>query len=240
MGSPLIRTKFHMPRPRRGIVTRPRLDDILGRAAEARLTVVSAPAGFGKTTLLASWLAGPHAGQPCVAWLSLTEGDGDPTTFWPYVVGALQNAVPGIGPWTAEVYLLFSAGHPDIFPARDGFDFTTKAHQDRVHIGGGASYVDLRYANTENTVWIPSYWRFDMMASVRVGSRSIFRRSERRSPCLPAHHDGMFHRGARLERLVDDGFQVDHFTAVESDVGGVVEGVTSGPKAGSMTSRRAS
>jgi LuxR family maltose regulon positive regulatory protein len=103
MASPLIRTKFHMPLPRRGIVARPRLDDILGRASEARLTVVSAPAGFGKTTLLASWLAGPHAGEPAVAWLSLTEGDGDPTTFWPYVVGALQNAVPGIGDATLQL-----------------------------------------------------------------------------------------------------------------------------------------
>lgn len=111
MASPLIRTKFHMPRPRRGIVTRPRLDDILGRAAESRLTVVSAPAGFGKTTLLASWLAGPHAGQPSVAWLSLTEGDGDPTTFWAYVVGAMQNAVPGIGDSALQ---LLESGQPPI------------------------------------------------------------------------------------------------------------------------------
>lgn len=103
MASPLIRTKLHMPRPRRGLITRPRLDDILSRAAEARLTVVAAPAGFGKTTLLASWLAGRRAGQPPVAWLSLTEGDSEPTTFWRYVVGALQNAVPGLGDSALQV-----------------------------------------------------------------------------------------------------------------------------------------
>ncbi len=55
--SPLLETKLYVPRPRRGLVPRPRLSERLDRGAESKLTLVSAPAGFGKTTLLAEWLA---------------------------------------------------------------------------------------------------------------------------------------------------------------------------------------
>ena len=55
----LVETKFFHPRPRQGLVPRPRLDQVLG-TRRTRLTLVSAPAGFGKTTLLAAWLAGGH------------------------------------------------------------------------------------------------------------------------------------------------------------------------------------
>ena len=54
---PLLETKLYVPRPRRGLVARPRLIERMNRAAESKLTLVSAPAGFGKTTLLAEWLA---------------------------------------------------------------------------------------------------------------------------------------------------------------------------------------
>jgi ATP/maltotriose-dependent transcriptional regulator MalT len=57
MASPLVETKLHLPRPRPGLVARPRLSGRLRRGAESRLTLISAPAGFGKTTLLAEWLA---------------------------------------------------------------------------------------------------------------------------------------------------------------------------------------
>ena len=57
MAGPLLETKLHVPRPRRGLVARPRLSERLSRGAESTLTLVSAPAGFGKTTLLAEWLA---------------------------------------------------------------------------------------------------------------------------------------------------------------------------------------
>ena len=53
---PLLQTKLYIPRPRRGLVGRPRLLERLSRGAESKLTLVSAPAGFGKTTLLAEWL----------------------------------------------------------------------------------------------------------------------------------------------------------------------------------------
>ena len=57
VAGPLVEAKLFLPQPRGDAVTRPRLDDLLNRGRRARLTLVSAPAGFGKTTLLARWLA---------------------------------------------------------------------------------------------------------------------------------------------------------------------------------------
>ncbi len=86
---PLLASKLHVPRPRGALVARPRLGERLGTAAT--LTLVSAPAGFGKTTLLAGWLA---AAGPTVAWLSLDRNDNDPSRFWTYVVAALAVPAP--------------------------------------------------------------------------------------------------------------------------------------------------
>src|SRR5438477_4221782 len=97
MGTPLLETKFYVPKWRRGLVPRPRLSERLSRGAESKLTLVSAPAGFGKTTLLAAWLAAASADEPSVAWLSLDRGDNDPAFFWTYLVAALQTVAPGVG-----------------------------------------------------------------------------------------------------------------------------------------------
>jgi LuxR family transcriptional regulator, maltose regulon positive regulatory protein len=70
MASPLLQTKFYAPRWRRGLVQRQRLIAGLNAGAQSKLTLVSAPAGFGKTTLLAEWLAAP-AEERSTAWLSL-------------------------------------------------------------------------------------------------------------------------------------------------------------------------
>jgi LuxR family maltose regulon positive regulatory protein len=78
-------------------VARPRLSERLSRGAESKLTLVSAPAGFGKTTLLAEWLAAAPAGQRSTSWLSLDQSDNQHVTFWTYVVTALQTAAPEIG-----------------------------------------------------------------------------------------------------------------------------------------------
>jgi ATP/maltotriose-dependent transcriptional regulator MalT len=86
----LLATKLHVPGPRPGFVARPRLAGALGGG----LALVCAPAGFGKTTLLANWLR--SSGRP-VAWLSLDVGDNDPVRFWRHVVAALDRARPGIG-----------------------------------------------------------------------------------------------------------------------------------------------
>lgn len=98
MARPLIATKLNAPRQRRGLVARPRLDGLLARGAEARLTLVSAPAGFGKTTLLSQWWGQDHAEGRRVAWLSLDAADNDPASFWTGVVATLQASVPGVGP----------------------------------------------------------------------------------------------------------------------------------------------
>ena len=96
----LLETKFYVPRPRRGLVPRPRLSERLDRGTASKLMLVSAPAGFGKTTLLTEWLAaGPAApaDERLAAWLSLDRGDNDPASFWAYVIAALRTVAPGIG-----------------------------------------------------------------------------------------------------------------------------------------------
>jgi LuxR family transcriptional regulator, maltose regulon positive regulatory protein len=101
MAGPLLETKFHVPRRGRGLVARPRLINGLTHRAESALTLVSAPAGFGKTTLLTEWLAEWLAVAPVegrsAAWLSLDERDNDPALFWRYLVAALEAAAPGVG-----------------------------------------------------------------------------------------------------------------------------------------------
>ena len=97
MPGPLLETKLHVPRRRQGLVARPRLIDLLCRGAEAALTLVSAPAGFGKTSLLADWLAAASADGRAAAWLSLDQRDNDPALFWNYLVAALKTAVAGLG-----------------------------------------------------------------------------------------------------------------------------------------------
>ncbi|GIL36990.1 helix-turn-helix transcriptional regulator [Phycicoccus sp. DTK01] len=90
----MVATKVYVPAARAGLVSRDRLLSRLEDGASRRLTVVSAPAGFGKTTLVASWL--PRMTNPrTVAWLSLDAADADPTLFWPGVAAALHR---GLGP----------------------------------------------------------------------------------------------------------------------------------------------
>ncbi|MDP9844902.1 LuxR C-terminal-related transcriptional regulator [Streptosporangium lutulentum] len=97
MASPLLETKLHIPGRRRGQVARPRLSERLSRGAESALTLVSAPAGFGKTTLLVEWLAAAPAEGRSAAWLSLDRRDNDPALFWTYLITALKTAAPGVG-----------------------------------------------------------------------------------------------------------------------------------------------
>ena len=111
MANPLVETKLYLPRLRRSLVARPRLSGRLSRGSDARLTLISAPAGFGKTTLLAAWLAAAATENRSVAWLSLDQGDRQPATFWTYVITALQTAVPGVG---ADVLPLLQSAQPPI------------------------------------------------------------------------------------------------------------------------------
>ena len=90
----LLATKLHLPRPHPGFVPRPRLLERLDEHALCELTLICAPAGFGKTTLLTDWA---RRGRLPVAWLSLDVGDNDPIRFWRYLAEALDQVQPGIG-----------------------------------------------------------------------------------------------------------------------------------------------
>jgi len=92
MAMPLLRTKLHIPPVRPELVSRPRLIERLNAGLHCKLTLISAPAGFGKTTLLSEWVTG--CGQP-VAWVSLDKGDNDPACFWAYFIAVLQRVQAG-------------------------------------------------------------------------------------------------------------------------------------------------
>ena len=96
MSAPILATKLYIPPPRSKIVLRPHLIERLneGLSSGRKLTLISAPAGFGKTTLVSEWVAGCE--RP-VAWLSLDEGDNDPSRFLSYIVAALQTIKAEIG-----------------------------------------------------------------------------------------------------------------------------------------------
>src|SRR6202022_1231390 len=97
MTTPLLETKTRVPTRRRDLVARSRLSERLGQAGESALTLVSAPAGFGKTTLLTDWLTACRADGGITAWLSLDDSDNDPALFWAYFIAALRTAAPGVG-----------------------------------------------------------------------------------------------------------------------------------------------
>src|SRR3954469_9764201 len=105
---PVLGTKLHPPRPRRRLVQRARLTDRLraGGGETPRLVLVAAPAGFGKTTLLAQWLAA-ESSQRRAAWLSLDPGDADLRLFLTHLAAAIQTVEPEAG---VDALALLEAG----------------------------------------------------------------------------------------------------------------------------------
>jgi LuxR family maltose regulon positive regulatory protein len=93
----LVTTKLRAPRMRPKLVARPRLREILAAGEASRLTLVSAPAGFGKTTLLGEWSEQISKDGTSGAWVSLDGSDDDPSRFLSYLVGALREVEEGIG-----------------------------------------------------------------------------------------------------------------------------------------------
>src|SRR3954452_9973308 len=106
---PVLGTKLHPPRPRRRLVQRPRLTDRLhaDRGEGPRLVLVAAPAGFGKTTVLAQWLAAAESSQRRVAWLALDPGDAKLRLFLTHLVAAIRTVEPEAG---VDALALLEAG----------------------------------------------------------------------------------------------------------------------------------
>jgi len=105
MSTPILATKLYIPSPRPHVVPRPRLIEQLNKGLRQnhcfgrKLTLISASAGFGKTTLVSEWISGCEQLEPKVraAWLSLDEGDSDPACFQAYLVAAMQTIAPHVG-----------------------------------------------------------------------------------------------------------------------------------------------
>ena len=88
-------TKVHPPPPREQTVPRDRLLERLRARSEIKLTLIAAPAGCGKTTLLGTWCESQAAERP-VAWVTLDDGDNDPVVLWSYVIEALRGVCPAL------------------------------------------------------------------------------------------------------------------------------------------------
>ncbi len=99
MNHPLLTTKLFIPQPRINLVSRPRLLNKLNSELQHKLTLISAPAGYGKTSILSEWIHTERKISPSfrAAWLSLDKGDNDPIRFWRYFIGALQTIEPTLG-----------------------------------------------------------------------------------------------------------------------------------------------
>jgi LuxR family transcriptional regulator, maltose regulon positive regulatory protein len=128
---PLLMTKLYVPPARPNLVSRPRLLERLQAGLRGKLTLISAPAGFGKTTLVSAWLSARTEGQGLrtegsgdrlspqssvlgtrVGWVALDAGDCDPLRFWRYLIAALDMLVPSVG--TAAIGLLEAPRPPPI------------------------------------------------------------------------------------------------------------------------------
>lgn len=106
MSAVILPTKLHIPSPRQNIVVRSRLAARLNEGLHRKLTLLSAPAGFGKTTLLSDWI---NSGRHPAAWLSLDEGDSEPVRFWAHFIASIKIIVSTI---RAEVSDAFQSPQP--------------------------------------------------------------------------------------------------------------------------------
>jgi len=92
--SQLLATKLYVPTSPGTLIWRPRLSALLNESLKSPLTLVSAPAGFGKTMLLSAWIQSLPASSPLVGWVSLDTEDNDPQLFWTYILSALDQQQP--------------------------------------------------------------------------------------------------------------------------------------------------
>jgi LuxR family transcriptional regulator, maltose regulon positive regulatory protein len=95
MDNQLLTIKFYPPHVHQAMVLRPRLIQRINEGMRRKLTLLSAPAGFGKTSLIGQWVTVSASKDRAVAWLSLDEGDSDPMRFWTYLLTAIDTATGG-------------------------------------------------------------------------------------------------------------------------------------------------
>jgi LuxR family transcriptional regulator, maltose regulon positive regulatory protein len=120
---PLLIPKLHPPRPATSLVHRKRLLVQLEEGISCKLTLILAPAGFGKTMLVSDWIALRHevnASSLPVAWVALDEGDNDLTRFWRYFIAACQTFFPHIGENLLPLLRVFGCS-PFPYPAMETF-----------------------------------------------------------------------------------------------------------------------
>ena len=129
MATSLLLTKLHVPEPRTGLVIRPRLIERLNELPIRRLTLISAPAGYGKTTLASSWLS--EAQHP-VSWISLDRTDNDPNSFLRYLVAGLTTLGPDIGRDTQS--LLDSLDQPPVSVVMTALINEISAYQEEFYL----------------------------------------------------------------------------------------------------------
>jgi LuxR family maltose regulon positive regulatory protein len=96
MDNQLLTIKFYPPHLNQAMVLRPRLIQRINEGTRRKLTLLSAPAGFGKTSLISQWITVSAGKDKAVAWLSLDEGDSDPTRFWTYLFTAIATTIGGV------------------------------------------------------------------------------------------------------------------------------------------------
>src|SRR5437667_7308883 len=109
MSTPILATKLYLPRLRPNVVSRPRLLERLNEGLHRKLTLIAAPASFGKTTLVSEWVEAIARPRTRTAWLSLDEGENDPARFLAYLVAALQTIAASMG---EEVWGVRQSPHP--------------------------------------------------------------------------------------------------------------------------------
>src|SRR5215207_9839544 len=108
----LLATKLFVPPARANLVARPRLFERVEAGLQNKLTLIAAPAGFGKTTLLSAWRASAAGSALRFGWVSLDRADNDPLRFWSYLITALETLAPGVG--TTALALLQASQPPPI------------------------------------------------------------------------------------------------------------------------------
>ena len=137
--SPLLETKLYVPKWRLGLVPRLRLVERLDQGTERKLTLVSGPAGFGKSTLLSEWLAATPASERAAGWVSLDQSDNDPAFFWAYFIRALQKVQPEVG--ESALSLLHSPQPPPIESVLTTLINEIGAIEDDPSTGSGHGFV---------------------------------------------------------------------------------------------------